>query len=58
MDIGKFIAKVRDMRKAQREYLRFHSVGWLERAKQEEKAVDGMLKEYFDHRAMERGFDF
>lgn len=58
MDIRKFIVEVREMRKAQREYFRYRAQGWLIRAKEHESVVDGMLKEYFDERAIQRGFDF
>ena len=47
MDIGKFIGKVREMRKCQREYFRWRSAGWLERAKNAEREVDADLNEYY-----------
>lgn len=58
MDFRKFIVEVREMRKAQREYFRYRAAGWLIRAKEHEVEVDRMLKEYFDERAIQKGFDF
>lgn len=58
MDIRNFIVEVREMRKAQREYFRYRAIGWLKRAKEHETKVDSMLKEYFDERAIQRGFEF
>lgn len=47
MDISKFIGKVREMRKCQREYFRWRSQGWLDRAKTAEREVDADLTEYY-----------
>lgn len=58
MNIGQFIAKVKSMRKAQKEYFRFRSKGWLERAKANEKEVDDMLAEYYEDESKQCRFDF
>lgn len=58
MDIGKFISKVKSMRTSQRNYFRYRSNGWLERAKEDERVVDEMIVEYYDEQCKQTRFDF
>lgn len=56
MDIAKFIGRVREMRKCQREYFRWRSSGWLDRAKQAERSVDMDIELYYNDQQEPRFF--
>lgn len=58
MNIAVFIKRVREMRKAQREYFRWRTQGWLQQAKENERAVDDMLDEYYNEQSRQQRFDF